>query len=393
VHFHDSPIDCQSNNTACDAHGDSLIESFPGVETILECRELCTDSPNSGCEFITYFGSTGFPLKNFCQLFRSCETTVNCNGCISEARGCFGACSSNVVGAIEDNYVDYIPNVSSESGCINECRSASGCNYYTYYLEDDPNSGVCILLSSIIEPIEECATCVTGPIDCEAECGFIYDGKKENHMMFTDPGVDIVFHTDSSLNLCQLRVLAVGGGGSVWNGGGGSGYIQYFSQTLTSTSTTIRLAVGDGGQASNVTIDSHQIEASPGNNGGFDGGDGYSGGGGGKYEPCDGGSNGEDGDCSDGGKGTGEDVASYTFNNYKLSPGERGRYYTRSDGFYSGGGGGGVLINGAGPPVRFHKSGTKWSDGEGYGAGGTYHGESITYGNSGVILVEVVGGY
>ena len=98
VHFHDSPIDCQSNNTACDVHGNSLIESFPEVETILECRELCTDSPNSGCEFITYFGSTGFPLKNFCQLFRSCETTVNCNGCISEDRGCFGGCSSNVVG-------------------------------------------------------------------------------------------------------------------------------------------------------------------------------------------------------------------------------------------------------------------------------------------------------
>ena len=125
-----------------------------------------------------------------------------------------------------------------------------------------------------------------------------------------------------------------------------------------------------------------------------DGGDGYSGGGGGNIDPCDGGSNGEDGDCSNGGKGTGEDVASYTFNNYKLSPGDRGRYYTTSGGYYRGGGGGGVLINGAGPPVRFHKSGIKWSHGEGYGAGGTDHFDyDDNKGNSGVILVEVVGGY
>ena len=76
----DSPVDCQRNNSACDNHDDNLIESFPGVETILECRELCLDKQNSGCEFITYFGDTGSPLKNVCELFRSCETTVNCSG-------------------------------------------------------------------------------------------------------------------------------------------------------------------------------------------------------------------------------------------------------------------------------------------------------------------------
>ena len=65
---------------------------------------------------------------------------------------------------------------------------------------------------------------MTGPIDCEAECGFIYDGNKGTHMMFTDPGIEIVFHTDSSLSLCQLHVLAVGGGGFGSNGGGGSGF-------------------------------------------------------------------------------------------------------------------------------------------------------------------------
>ena len=80
VSFQDSPVDCQSNNTACDNHGDNLIESFPGVETLWECRELCSENPNYGCEYLTYFGDSAFPFKNFCQLFRSCETTVDCAG-------------------------------------------------------------------------------------------------------------------------------------------------------------------------------------------------------------------------------------------------------------------------------------------------------------------------
>ena len=76
--FIDSPVDCQSNNTACDNHGDNLIDSFSGVETLLECSGMCMDT--SGCEFLTYYTQTGFPLKNFCQLFRSCEKTVDCTG-------------------------------------------------------------------------------------------------------------------------------------------------------------------------------------------------------------------------------------------------------------------------------------------------------------------------
>ena len=59
-------------------------------------------------------------------------------------------------------------------------------------------------------------------------------------------GIDVELNTIESMANCQLRVLAIGGGGYGWLGGGGSGYIQYFHQTLDSkSSTSIRLTVGD----------------------------------------------------------------------------------------------------------------------------------------------------
>ena len=39
VFAENSPVTCQSNNTACDLHGDSLIDSFSGVETVQDCRD------------------------------------------------------------------------------------------------------------------------------------------------------------------------------------------------------------------------------------------------------------------------------------------------------------------------------------------------------------------
>ena len=112
--------------------------------------------------------------------------------------------------------MDNITNISSESECAHECWKQSSCNYYTFYLEDDPNSGGCVLLSSIIEPLAECPTCVTGPVECKNfdDCGFVYNGKQENHMMFTEPDTEYNLITKGeSISTCQLRILAVGGGG------------------------------------------------------------------------------------------------------------------------------------------------------------------------------------
>ena len=164
--------------------------------------------------------------------------------------------------------MDNITNLSSEPDCAYECWKQRSCNYYTFYLEDDPNSGACVLLSSIIEPLEECPTCVTGPVECDNfdDCGFFYSGKEENHMMFTEPQTEFELVTKGvSISTCQLRILAVGGGGlgsELGSGkGAGSGFIQYVTQTLTSNPTFIKLIVGDKQKESNVTIAGNTITA------------------------------------------------------------------------------------------------------------------------------------
>ena len=110
-------------------------------------------------------------------------------------------------------------------------------------------------------------------------------------------------------------------------------------------------------------IKNSDCSALPGKNGvAFFGGDGYSGGGG-YNAPCNGGTDGGNGDCSDGGKGTGMDISTYPFDNFNLSPGGGGLHYTFGGLF--GGGGGGVLINNEGPEMIFSKAGVQWSIGEG----------------------------
>ena len=158
---------------------------------------------------------------------------------------------------IEENFLRYIPKLPFESEFINECRQTTGCNYYTYFLEDDPNYGTCILLSSIIEPLEECPTCVTGPLECVNfdDCGFTYNGKKETNMIFTQPSREgVAYNTSLSISTkCQLHILAVGGGGAGASGGGGSGYIQEVTHNFTSTPTLIKLFVGNKARAELVT--------------------------------------------------------------------------------------------------------------------------------------------
>ena len=120
-----SPVTCASNNTACDVHGDGLLDSFTGIETIDQCRELCYDDHD--CEFITFYGGNGFPLRNICQLFHSCDETLPCAECNSETKGCNYFCSKNIVGAIDDNMLDFIPNIGTERDCRELCGEMSGC--------------------------------------------------------------------------------------------------------------------------------------------------------------------------------------------------------------------------------------------------------------------------
>jgi len=285
-----------------------------------------------------------------------------------------------------------VGNVDSESDCKDLCISTETCTYYTYFTEDDLDSKLCVLLSSLMGPYQTCTTCLTGPIDCKGfgDCSFQYNGESHRSLMFTEPGLNINVTARPFLSSgCQLRVLAIGGGGEGYGDGGGSGYIQFHSEMLN-PETLISLTVGDKSQSSNVTVNGQTVMAAPGNDVNYyGGGDGYSGGGGhGTEGNCDGGTDGSDGeDCyyGDGGHGTGEDVTAYKMDNFVLTPGAGGK--SVSDGVigYYGGGGGGVLVNGQGPQ-RDNET-----QGEGYGGGGGYHDDSVVhhYGLPGVILIEV----
>ena len=65
------------------------------IDWIPKCRNLCFN--REGCEFITYYGGDGFPLKNFCELLKSCDITGECSNCVSETRDCY-RCSKNIIG-------------------------------------------------------------------------------------------------------------------------------------------------------------------------------------------------------------------------------------------------------------------------------------------------------
>ena len=102
---------------------------------------------------------------------------------------------------------------------------------------------------------------------------------------------------------------------------------------------------------------------------------------------------GGNGECQSGGRGTGENISSYYFENYKLSFGMEGDFYSHYSQYgeeYTGGGGGGVLINGDGPGKRVNKVGLKEYRGEGFGGGGNYHEDNDNDGHSGVIIIEIV---
>ena len=236
-------------------------------------------------------------------------------------------------------------------------------------------------LSSESECAHEC------PVECKNfdDCGFFYNGKEENHMMFTETGTEFELTTKGvSISTCQLRILAVGGGGRGDFEGGGSGYIQYVTQILTSSPIYIKLIVGDKRKESHVTIAGNTIRALPGKDETEYGGDGFSGGGGGQSERCNGGTNGGDGECSNRGRGTGEDISQYHFSNFQLSAGSGGEHFTRSIGRYFGGGGGGIIINGDGPGIRANKPGG------GFGGGGTWSVSNGNKGHPGVVIIEIV---
>ena len=56
---------------ACEIH-QNLISALAGVETVAECKQLCTDSKD--CNIISHFGPNSSPFHNYCMLFSNCST-------------------------------------------------------------------------------------------------------------------------------------------------------------------------------------------------------------------------------------------------------------------------------------------------------------------------------
>ena len=92
------------------------------------------------------------------------------------------------------------------------CQRTDNCSYYTYFLEADPYSQLCILLSSLIEPLQPCDSCVTGPVDCDDrdECSLNVDDERVDHKMFT-AGVNITLniHGDVITRTTSIRFAMV----------------------------------------------------------------------------------------------------------------------------------------------------------------------------------------
>ena len=127
------------------------------------------------------------------------------------------------------------PNVELEQTCKNKCIQNDNCSFYTYFHGNDSlYHETCALLTEILPPIQDCDTCVTGPVDCSSnkqQCFLAINGEFYQSLKVTN--------TSGSQNLtviigpasCELRILAVGGGGKDASeghvGGAGSGYLQY----------------------------------------------------------------------------------------------------------------------------------------------------------------------
>ena len=274
---------------------------------------------------------------------------------------------------------------TEEPSCLLSYKKNPDCQFFTYYSSRDLNyPALCFLQRELSGSLTACEHCKTGISDCsditDDICSFSVgsDDTPLTSFMFTESGTNTtVTISDLGMLLCELNIVAVGGGGrgSYFSGGyngGGSGYVSSINVPLPFPQLTVR--VGGPGEKSTIgTPDQLLLSASPGGKPGERGGDGYSGGG---YN-SDGGEDGGDGYGSMGGKGSGLDLSSITLQSFSITPGEGGKALGQR-----GGGGGGVLANGVGP----NRNNT--NSGEGYGGGRGY--ESSDTDGPGLVLMEII---
>ena len=221
----DSPVTCSTAGVLCNYNETSLIDQVTHVYSLKECRQLCMD--DADCKFISYLDEQAVPFSHLCQMFKSCESVAQNSNGITENIKCFETCGSNIVGDLDENILIVTPNVETEVTCKQMCIQNDGCSFYTYYFDTDPYyHQYCVLLSEFLRPTEECYTCVTGTPECTNPCSLQLNEEFHRGIMFTDT-TDTQYVTVNGFGsaACEIRILAVGGGGK---DGGNAGAISLF---------------------------------------------------------------------------------------------------------------------------------------------------------------------
>ena len=330
---------CSIEEASCEIQEDNLLGILSGISSAEECRQACENNATT-CEYFSYYGPTSFPFIETCLLFSSCPVLDPCTDCFTEELDCFDAfCEAPVEGSLSDNLIQVLGNIEDELYCKYECQSEDRCKFYTFHRENATlQPSTCYLLSALREPLLECQadTCISGTPNCESSlCAIVDDG-------FIFPSGKLVAQS-KTIGLLRMgncptpTVVAVGGGGySSGGAGGGSGFIEYSDIKLNRPYALFVAQVGSAGQASyvtdvydNTTAIVRAEKGSDNGPGSWDGGSGYSGGGGGaEADPSNlnGGSDGGDGfadcgafiSCGTGGKGSGLDVSTIPLQSFSL---------------------------------------------------------------------------
>ena len=188
-------------------------------------------------------------------------------------------------GKLFANALEIITDVPEEPTCLLSCKKNPDCKFFTHYSSLDVNyPGLCVLQKELSGPLTVCEHCRTGSSDCsditDSSCSFVVGSDKTpvSSFMFTDSATATVTISTLAQLLCELNVVAVGGGGS---SGGGSGHVSNLNVPVPFPRLIIRVG-GPGIESTFGTPGQLLLSASPGKDGGKQGGDGYSGGGGAK---------------------------------------------------------------------------------------------------------------
>ena len=111
--------------------------------------------PVWGCGFITFFNASGSPLAHGYRSFKFCDSVVPCANCVSQNMACFETCGSNFFGKMDDNVIDVVNGIKSETECKLLCSDTDVCQWYTHFTEDDPlKRDLCFLLTEMSPPLE-----------------------------------------------------------------------------------------------------------------------------------------------------------------------------------------------------------------------------------------------